>query len=643
MVQPQTRSSDLSSYLDILEDPGGQLTLHDIAEGGSHAHRFRPWGGSPSSFNVGYTESAYWVRFSLSRAPQAPGQWLLQVAYAYNKHLDFYAPQEPAVITGSGRPLATRPLFDKFFLFPVTLETEPKTFYFRVASNYALSLPLTLWNPSAYSKEALNANLAQALYYGGLLTIALYNLFLFFSLRDQRFLFYALFALSLNLGMLSGNGLGLLLLWPDWLIFNEIASQLFFCISGAMGLHFCRLFLQTAAHSSRIDRLMMANEAGFLLLAGLLLLTTTGGSSPQPLFLGMLSVSVVAITLIVAASVQAIRHAVPAIRFFLLAWGIFVVGMIVAVMRQLNWLPTNTLTSYAMQISSGIEMLLLAFALAEIVQAERRERLKAQAKELSATEKMLETVRNTEQRLENAVKERTQELEQAMQRERHLLNQFIRFGALISHEFRNPLGIIDSQALMIRKSKGLSPESEHRIDTIRKTVRRLVELFNKWLQGDRIRLAMENIHIQAIELQAWFEKVIAKIPHCTEQHHITLKIDPPTFKIWADKDLLEIAVVNLIENACKYSPPGSVIVVESLHANGQSGIAVCDSGTGIARQHLQQLGTDYYRIHEHRDLPGLGLGLSFVKEIAEVHGGELRIESEMNVGSRFAILLPDKP
>lgn len=546
------------------------------------------------------------------------------------------------MVTGSGRPLSTRPLFDKFFLFPITVEAEPRTFYFRVASNYALSLPLTLWNPSAYSEEALKANLAQALYYGGLLTIALYNLFLFFSLRDRRFLYYALFALSLNLGMLSGNGLGLLLLWPDWLIFNEIASQFFFCISGAMGLHFCRLFLQTAAHSIRIDRLMFTNEAVFVLLAGVMLLTTTGITTPQPLFLGMLSASAVAITLIVVSSVQALRHAVPAIRFFLLAWAIFLVGMVVAVLRQLSWLSTNTLTSYAMQISSGIEMLLLAFALAEIVQAERRERVKAQADALSATEKMLQTVRDAEQRLDAAVKERTQELEQAMHRERHLLNQYIRFGALISHEFRNPLGIIDSQALMIRKSKSLSEDSERRIDTIRKTVRRLVALFDKWLQGDRIRPAMENINIEAIELQPWLEKLISKVPHCTEQHHIELAIQSPSFRVWADKDLLEIAVINLIENACKYSPPGSVVVVESFRDESLSGVAVRDSGPGIARQHLQRLGTDYYRIHEEGDSPGLGLGLSFVREIAEIHGGKLRIESEVSVGSRFAILLPDR-
>lgn len=78
----QVSSIDLASHLEFLEDPSGRLTLQDVVSGGDYVNRFRPWNGDQGSLNAGYTNSAYWVRFSLSRAPPAPSQWLLEVAYA---------------------------------------------------------------------------------------------------------------------------------------------------------------------------------------------------------------------------------------------------------------------------------------------------------------------------------------------------------------------------------------------------------------------------------------------------------------------------------------------------------------------------------------------------------------------------------
>jgi signal transduction histidine kinase len=632
--------ADLSPHLSLLEDPTGRLEISEVASD-TYASRFKAWDSSHGSVNLGFTSSNLWVRLTMSRKPDSPERWLLEVPYAYNKFLDFYAPGQPTVLTGSGRPVSTRPLFDRFFLFPITVKPEPQTFYFRVASNYTVSLPLQIWEPRAYTKHAQQSNLVNALYYGGLLALAIYNLFLYFSLNDKRFLFYSLFALSLNAGIFAGNGLMQLFFWPDSSSFHEISSQFFFALAGFAGSRFCRLFLRTDQYSALLSNAMRFNEWAYVLLTILLFGSLVVGFSPYLLFIALAGLGSLSAVLIISGCVLAIRGGVSGIRFFVIAWGILVAGVVIAALRQINLLPTNTLTSYSLQIASGFEMLLLAFALAEIVQSERRARLKAQAQALSANEKLIEVLREAEQRLDGAVQDRTKRLQESVLRERHLLGQYLRFGAMISHEFRNPLGIIDSQATIIQKAKELNEDLRHRVTIIRKTVLRLAELFDVWLAGDQIRLAIDRLELREISLRSWAENMLDKIPHCTATHPIQLEINPDADRIWVDGKLLEIAVINLIENACKYSPAGSLIVLKGLADRGQRGICVIDCGPGISSEHLARLGEDYYRADPNKP-KGMGLGLSVVKEIAQVLGGRLQIESEVGVGSRFSLVLPDK-
>lgn len=632
--------ADLAPNIALLQDPSGTLGFSDISSE-AYASKFIPWDASRGSVNVGFSSANLWVRVILSRSPEAPERWLLEVPYAYNKFLDFYAPGQPTVLTGSGRPISTRPLFDRFFVFPVTVKEQPQAFYFRVASNYAVSLPLQIWAPRAYTENALRSNLANALYYGGLLALAAYNLFLFFSLRDQRFLFYALFAASLNAGIFSGNGLMQLFVWPQLSSFHEVSSQFFLSLSGFAGVRFCRLFLQTAGHSPKMDATMRITEWGYIAISGMLIGSPLWGGSPQWLFQLLASFGAWTAVLIIAACLRAIRQQISGIRLFVLAWSILLAGTLIAALRQVDFLPTNTFTSYSLQIASGFEMLILAFALAEIVQSERRARFQAQAEALAAKEKLVEALRAAEQRLETAVHDRTRRLRESLLRERSLLGQYLRFGAMISHEFRNPLGIIDSQATIIQKATDLNADLLQRVAIIRKTVRRLAELFELWLSGDRIRLAIDKLNVGEIHLRPWTEALLNKIPHCLETHKVQLQIGAKSDRVWADEHLLEIAVINLIENACKYSPAGSPIVLKSLQSDALSGISVIDQGPGISPEHLSRLGEDYYRA-DPSGPKGIGLGLSMVKEIAAVHDGKLQIESELGVGSRFTLLFPEK-
>ncbi|MEJ2722390.1 MAG: ATP-binding protein [bacterium] len=111
----------------------------------------------------------------------------------------------------------------------------------------------------------------------------------------------------------------------------------------------------------------------------------------------------------------------------------------------------------------------------------------------------------------------------------------------------------------------------------------------------------------------------------------------------ANAQLLEHAIVNLIDNAVKYNDPGGVIEVGAYKVDGGVEVRVRDHGWGIERRHLPRLFERFYRTDSarSRELGGTGLGLAIVKHIALVHGGRVRVESMLGEGSLFAVYLPD--
>jgi signal transduction histidine kinase len=179
--------------------------------------------------------------------------------------------------------------------------------------------------------------------------------------------------------------------------------------------------------------------------------------------------------MIMVASARALMQGRKGIRFFILAWTCLWLGVFVASMRMLGWLPSNVWTLYALQISSVLEMLLLAFALADIVYQERAQSDQVKASALRLEQQMVMQLQLSEERLEQAVLNRTQQLQQAMDKQQLILDQYVRFGSLISHEFRNPLGIIQSQISLLRRQNVMAEsEGVRRLDTMDSAVRTLV-------------------------------------------------------------------------------------------------------------------------------------------------------------------------
>jgi hypothetical protein len=253
--------------------------------------------------------------------------------------------------------ISERQIFNRFHSFYLDLSTEPSVYYLRVKSSYPLTVPLQLMRTEVFGRSQLVDTMIQSLYYGGLLSLFLYNLVIFFTNRDRRYLLYCLFTLCVGFGIYAGNGYGRLFLWPDWAGFDRISQGLFLSLAAGFGLLFTITFLALRQRMPPVFWLLsIFMWLSFAIAFGLF----ASVFAPIPvaaLYLLNFVVSTFAIVLCIGAAsflaLQGIREA----GYFVLSWGFLALGSVIATLRAFDLMDSNLLTLYAVQISSGFEAL----------------------------------------------------------------------------------------------------------------------------------------------------------------------------------------------------------------------------------------------------------------------------------------------
>lgn len=240
------------------------------------------------------------------------------------------------------------------------------------------------------------------------------------------------------------------------------------------------------------------------------------------------------------------------------------------------------------------------------------------------------------------VQAQAKELDRLLAHEREVNEMQRQLVAMTSHEFRTPLAIIDgaAQRLLRAKTNGPSVIVDEKATQIRSAVKRMVDLMESVLSAAKFQAGKLQVERAELDLKAMVTEccerhsVLAK-----DSHQIILDIDRLPAKLSADKNLLERAVSNLISNAVKYAPKAPKIAVTGWIEGDKAYISVRDQGPGIEQSDIEKLFTPYFRAKNVAGIPGTGIGLSLVKNIVELHGGAISVESELGVGTTFTIAL----
>jgi len=631
------QSLNLSASAEYLEDPAGTLKLEDVQSG---SHSFRPWTELGTHLNFGFTASAYWIRIPLQRFENAQADWLLSVSYSHLQHLDFYAPGQPVLQTGSERPLNSRVFYDRHFVFPLHVDTGKSHYYIRATSRYALTVPLILWEPNAYRAQQHRFHALQFLYFGGFFVLSLLGLVIYLAIRNSLFAIYSAYISSAGFGILSGNGYGRLFLWPNSPLFDEVSQSLFLSFTAYCAAWFARR-LTRLSMESLLGKCLFVSQVLFGLVFVLTLLQLMLPFLLRPANQILMINGVVLGLLVTLAGFYGLKQKISGVRFFLAGWIVLWIGACVATLRAFGWMPSTGLTSYAVQITMAVDMLLVALALGDLLREEHKAYITTQQKALEANQSLLEMSQASEQKLKQAVQERTEQLQASLDQEKHLREQYVRIGSMISHEFRTPLSIIQAQASLMRK------EYENGIDEVKKRLQaiggatdRLKLMFDKWLYSDALNETLEMLDLKPLDLDVWLQELLETHTHLLPNHKVDLKISMESVIIMADEYHLDLAISNLIDNATKYAPAQSTITIETRSKAGFVGLAVTDQGPGIPLEAQDKVFKEFFRVTPESQIRGVGLGLSIVQRIVHAHKGHVTLDSTPGRGATFCIWIP---
>lgn len=217
-----------------------------------------------------------------------------------------------------------------------------------------------------------------------------------------------------------------------------------------------------------------------------------------------------------------------------------------------------------------------------------------------------------------------------------------RFLAIASHELRNPVGVIHGTAQQIRRSQGLgtlTPERFQRyVDSLLETSTHLATLTNDLTDVSRLQRGALPLNVEPMDIAALVREV-AQADEWAPRVHLEGAERPMVIE--ADPHRVRQVVTNLLDNALKYSPHESPVMVQVLPDGGGVRIDVTDHGIGLSQEDLRAIFTPFGRASNAGTVPGLGMGLFIAREVVERHGGELHAKSAgSGMGTTMSFWLP---
>lgn len=216
----------------------------------------------------------------------------------------------------------------------------------------------------------------------------------------------------------------------------------------------------------------------------------------------------------------------------------------------------------------------------------------------------------------------------------------------VSHELRTPLTLIQGIVNTLATHWDALAEGQRLdlIDTIATNVASLDASILHFIDVARLERGETELHLSEIDLASAIDAVVNKLAAVVAGHTVRRQLEVPT--AWADSDGLSRILELLISNAARFSPLGTTIYIRARDGgDGGVDLAVVDQGGGIAPQHLPHIFEPFWRADtgESGVSRGAGLGLTIVKELAELHGGSVRVLSSRGRGAAFHVRLPGRP
>ncbi len=630
VLYDSTEKKILDSYIEILEDKSRTLTIDDISNE-PYSQQFKKYvdNGRP---NLGYSLSNYWVRIQINNRSTFEN-WLLELDSPKINQLELFQMDQQneewqGRTAGNTLPFKNRDINHRNFVYQVSLQTEEaQTLYLRVHSGSSVQIPLTIWQPTVHSSKSQVEYALFGIVFGISVVMALYNLFLYFSVGGRSYLYYVLFVFLNTCLFLSDTGLAFQFLWPDHFLWAGRSVSNFMMLSNAGGILFAISFLETKRHVPRVDKILkVIFVLIFIVLAvrlqEILFYVQSMLWSYFNSYVIYFAIGTILLTigLLIYAAFVSFRRGYRPARYYLLAWSAFALGVVISLLVDTGLIPLTGFTKYAWQGSTLLEMVLLSFALGDRFNMMREEKETAVQESQKSQMLALESLRRTDK----------------------LKDEFL---TNTSHELRTPLNGIIGIAETLRDGAAgeISSHVQAHLSMIVTSGKRLSDLINdildfSKLKNDELRLKRAPIHLNEL-----VSVVLTICGPLVGNKPIVLRnqVRSGLSAVYADENRVQQILFNLVGNAIKYTARGQITVSARMQAD-QIEISVQDTGKGIPPDELLSIFEPFHQVSSgaDRETTGTGIGLNITKKLIELHDGEIKVESEPGKGSRFSFTLP---
>jgi len=421
LVESQVASYDLAPYLSFIEDKNATLTLDKIRRPGAASGSEPGWQpNSIGNINFGFTDSVYWFRLELFNGNDQDLSRVIEIDYPLLDRIDVYMGKRGERVQhikmGDKLPFDDRIIKHRNFIFPINLPpNDSLELFFRIQTSSSMQMPLKLWNERDLAAYSLSESLNFGVFIGIMLIMALYNLFVFISVRETYYLSYVFFVLSVTVFLAGMKGLSFQYLWPNSLQWNDQIIVIGSISSIMFGALFFREFTSLPQSRPFLSKIAL----GFVPLSAFIICCSF--LLPYSFMIQWVIITVM-MAVLCASYIGIVRWMdgdIPA-RYFMFGWSAMMFGVIILSANKLNLIPRNLFTENATLYGMAIQVILLSVALAERLNFEKQKSIEAQIEAYKqeriarkAQSKALEIQRRANEVLEQRVRERTNDLQMA--------------------------------------------------------------------------------------------------------------------------------------------------------------------------------------------------------------------------------------
>ena len=634
--------------------------------------------------NLGWESGNIWLRLKIDNQ-SGKDALMLSIDYPLLDLFELYDADKEKPIQSVGLEMDQKKGFKNrqnqhqnpalYFEVPVNTSRE---LYFCIKNKGQTTLPLYLGSVEKIYETNTQGDIIFGIYLGIFLIMFLYNLFIFFSVREKSYLWYVFYILTVLFVQVSLLGYGYRFIWHGWQTFSDRSLYMAGALSGIASGLFLRSFLNTKINAPTLDRYIIGFIALYfvsLILSIIGLYQLSYNLTSLAGFLGGL--------FILYTGIYLRRRGKKEARFFLIAWTAFLLSVFVFVLKDFGLFPYTFFTKYVLLIGSSIEVLFLSFALGDAINTLKKAKEEAQVATLNALRENERIIKDQNIILEKKVTERTQELRTALENLKKTQTQLVnaekmsslgQLTAGIAHEINNPINFVTSSILPLRRdvediitilneyekletietmNDGLGRISklkkdldlDYLIDEINQLLKGIDEGANRTSQIVKGLQKFSRLDEDTIKKTNVVDGIEATLTLLNNQIKGIISLekeynDIPEIECYPGK--LNQVFMNILSNAIQAIHDNKKdekrIRIVTQNQKDTVSISFSDNGYGMSEKTKNKIFEPFFTT---KDVGvGTGLGLSIAYGIIQDHNGEILVESKEGEGTTFTLILP---